>query len=187
MQRFNRSLNHLNHPLPSVLKSPFKLLDGPKSSTARNSAIGKAGAGRLGPFRFALKPEDMGLYCLVAKLQVDTIVLVDRITLEWRLLYGRIIKIVVILLEKSDPGLAVEYEQISEAYDYLNVPFDLSKVIFVATAKRIQPIPPPLLDRMKVIEFLGYTPEEKLKIALKHLTPRVLEQHGISSQFLQIP
>ncbi|KAG6536640.1 hypothetical protein ZIOFF_001698 [Zingiber officinale] len=37
MQRFNRSLNHLNHPLPSVLKSPFKLLDGPKSSTARNS------------------------------------------------------------------------------------------------------------------------------------------------------
>ncbi|THU63180.1 hypothetical protein C4D60_Mb01t12980 [Musa balbisiana] len=61
------------------------------------------------------------------------------------------------------------------------------KVIFVATANRVQPIPPPLLDRMEVIELPGYTPEEKLKIAMKHLIPRVLEQHGLSSEFLQIP
>jgi ATP-dependent Lon protease len=70
---------------------------------------------------------------------------------------------------------------------YLNVPFDLSKIIFVATANKIQPIPPALLDRMEVIELPGYTPEEKLNIVMKHLIPRVLDQHGLTSEFLQIP
>ncbi|KAF1873456.1 hypothetical protein Lal_00027494 [Lupinus albus] len=61
------------------------------------------------------------------------------------------------------------------------------QVIFLATANRAQPIPPPLLDRMEVIELPGYTSEEKLNIAMRHLIPRVLDQHGLSSEFLQIP
>lgn len=57
----------------------------------------------------------------------------------------------------------------------------------MATANRVQPIPPALLDRMEVIELPGYTPEEKLKIAMHHLIPRVLDQHGLTSEFLKIP
>ena len=57
----------------------------------------------------------------------------------------------------------------------------------MATANKAKPIPPPLLDRMEVIELPGYTPEEKVKIAMQYLIPRVLDQHGLSSEFLQIP
>lgn len=68
----------------------------------------------------------------------------------------------------------------------MSLPFDLSRVIFLATANRTRPIPAPLLDRMEVIEIPGYTPEEKKRIALHHLIPRILDQHGLTARNLVI-
>jgi ATP-dependent Lon protease len=62
---------------------------------------------------------------------------------------------------------------------YLDVPFDLSKVLFIATANWMDPIPEPLRDRMEIIELPGYTGEEKLKIAHKYLIPKQATEHGV--------
>ncbi len=81
------------------------------------------------------------------------------------------------LLEVLDP------EQNSTFIDnFLDVPFDLSKVLFIATANYIAEIPEPLLDRMEIIELSGYTIEEKISIATKWVIPKALEKHGLSKK-----
>jgi ATP-dependent Lon protease len=85
------------------------------------------------------------------------------------------------LLEVLDP------EQNNAFADhYLEIPYDLSNVMFVATANIADPIPPPLRDRMEILEIPGYTRREKLAIAKQHLIPKQLEEHGLSTDQLVI-
>jgi len=65
---------------------------------------------------------------------------------------------------------------------YLDLPFDLSKVLFVCTANQLETIPSPLLDRMDVIQLSGYTEDEKLAIARRYLVPKQLEAHGLGDE-----
>ena len=68
---------------------------------------------------------------------------------------------------------------------YLNIPFDLSQVLFICTANNVYDIPAPLRDRMEIIRVSGYTVEEKVEIAWRYLLPRLLEEHGITDKDLQ--
>ena len=86
------------------------------------------------------------------------------------------------LLEVLDP------EQNGAFHDnYLDVDYDLSKVMFIATANNLNTIPQPLLDRMELIEVSGYITEEKIEIARRHLVPKEMEATGISKNDIKIP
>ena len=86
------------------------------------------------------------------------------------------------LLETLDP------EQNNTFRDnYLDQPFDLSKVLFICTANQLDTIPGPLLDRMEIIELTGYTEEEKVNIATRYLIPRQIKENGIDPELIDFP
>ncbi len=92
---------------------------------------------------------------------------------------------------RSDPASALlevlDAEQNATFRDnFIELPFDLSDVLFITTANDLSPVPRPLLDRMEVIELVSYTDEEKLRIARNHLLPRELERHGLKKSQLRL-
>jgi ATP-dependent Lon protease len=86
------------------------------------------------------------------------------------------------LLEALDPEQNATFRD-----NYLDVTFDLSKVLFITTANMLDPIAEPLRDRMEIIELQGYTEEEKIHIAFQYLIPRQIEENGITPEQIEFP
>jgi ATP-dependent Lon protease len=86
------------------------------------------------------------------------------------------------LLEALDPEQNFSFRD-----NYLDVPFDLSKVLFITTANMLDPIAEPLRDRMEIIELQGYTEEEKVHIAFQYLVPRQIEENGVNGDQIEFP
>jgi ATP-dependent Lon protease len=86
------------------------------------------------------------------------------------------------LLEALDPEQNFSFRD-----NYLDVPFDLSKVLFITTANMLDPVADPLRDRMEIIELQGYTEEEKVHIAFQYLVPRQIEENGITKEQIEFP
>src|SRR5437764_1743565 len=86
------------------------------------------------------------------------------------------------LLETLDPEQNATFRD-----NDLDVPFDLSKVLFITTANMLDPVPDPLRDRMEIIELQGYTEEDKLHIAKRYLVPRQIEENGLKTDQIEFP
>jgi ATP-dependent Lon protease len=86
------------------------------------------------------------------------------------------------LLETLDPEQNFSFRD-----NYLDVPFDLSKVLFICTANMLDTVPPPLLDRMELIFLQGYSEEEKVHIAFRYLIPRQVKENGITADQIEFP
>src|SRR3989475_3639662 len=86
------------------------------------------------------------------------------------------------LLEALDPEQNISFRD-----NYLDVTFDLSKVLFITTANMLDPVAEPLRDRMEIIELQGYTEEEKVHIAVQYLVPRQIEENGITKEQIDFP
>lgn len=102
---------------------------------------------------------------------VDPVFLIDEIDKMGESIHGDPASA---LLEVLDPEQNSNYQDF-----YIDLPYDLSKVLFIVTANDISRIPEPLLDRMEIIELSGYTPNEKLNIGTKYLVPRLLKKNGL--------
>ncbi|HEV2473327.1 MAG TPA: endopeptidase La, partial [Chthonomonadales bacterium] len=86
------------------------------------------------------------------------------------------------LLETLDPAQNNTFRD-----NYLDVPFDLSKVLFICTANMLDSVPAPLLDRMEIIPLQGYSEEEKVRIAFDYLIPRQVKENGITEELIEFP
>ena len=86
------------------------------------------------------------------------------------------------LLETLDPAQNNTFRD-----NYLDVPFDLSKVLFICTANMLDTVPPPLIDRMEIIPLQGYSEEEKVHIASRYLIPRQITENGITTEQIEFP